>query len=138
MNNISIKDINIKLDTNQSIIATPNMFDNLYISNINDSGDEIAFTPKENSNRLKANFFMIKLTNEIIEYNLTKNNLKENAFTILKNNPKIKEVIINFKNGYSQPFMFYSNKNTYSETNNNDLCLIQSEYNIKYKENLFA
>ena len=61
MNNISIKDINIKLDTNQSIIATPNMFDNLYISNINDSGDEIAFTPKENSNRLKANFFMIKL-----------------------------------------------------------------------------
>ena len=65
-------------------------------------------------------------------------NLKENAFTILKNNPKIKEVIINFKNGYSQPFMFYSNKNTYSETNNNDLCLIQSEYNIKYKENLFA
>lgn len=137
MSNAGIKHINIKLTTNEEIIATPNMFKNLYISNLNEIGDEIAFISKENSNHLKANFFMVKLNQEIIEYNLTKNTLKENAFKLLKDK-KIKEVEINFKNGYSQPFIFNINKDPFTIKDSNDLCILISEHDIKYKENLFA
>ena len=137
MNSAGIKNINIKLNSNEIIIATPKMFENLYISNLNESGDEIAFISNEKNNHLKANFFMIKLSNEIIEYNLTNNSLKENAFKLLREK-KIKEVEINFKNGYSQPFTFNINKEIFSQKRNNDLCLLLSEHNIKYKNNLFA
>ena len=137
MNNANIKNIDIILTTNENIIAPPNMFDNLYISNLNIKGEEIAFDSEKKTNGLTANFLMIRLTDEIIEYNLTKNNIKENAFKLLKNN-KIKQININFKNGYSQPFIFNIQKEMYTTKNSNDLCIIYSEQNIKYKDNLFA
>ena len=105
MKNANIENINILLSDDKNIVVLPEMFDNFYISNLNEKGEEIAFFSKENSNRLTANFIMIKLSDQIIEYNLTENNIKENAFKLLKEK-KIKEIDINFKNGYSQPFMF--------------------------------
>ena len=137
MKNANIKNINILLSDDKKIIALPEMFDNFYISNLNNKGEEIAFISKENSNRLTANFIMIKLSDEIIEYNLTNNNIKENAFKLLKEN-KIKEIDINFKNGYSQPFMFNITNDTYIIKNPNNLCLLLSDIDIKYKDNLFA
>lgn len=137
MNYTGIKNISIKINDNQCIIAKPNMIDNLYISNINKLGDEIAFI-KDKNNNLLANFFIVKLSNEIIEYNLTNNNLKENAFNLLKKKNKIQEVNINFNNGNCQPFIFNSNNNLFIQKNNNDIYLLLSEYDIKYKENLFA
>lgn len=136
MINSSIENIHIKLDDNQEIIAKPNMFDNLYISQINSSGDEVAFIQQDN-HYLKANFFIIKLSNKIIEYNISKN-LKKNAFNLFKKDSKIKEVIIDFKNGNTQPFCFAKDNNLFVKKNNNELYLLFSEYNIKYKENLFA
>ena len=137
MNNSNIKNINIKLDSNNEIIIAPNMFNKLYISNLNSRGEEIAFIQSENSNKLTANFFMIEISDEVIEYNLTKNNLKDNAFKLLKNSV-IKEVNINFKNGYTQPFLFNIKKENFISQNNNNLCVLLSEQNIKYKENLFV
>jgi len=137
MKNANIENINIVLNTNEKIVATPAMFDNLYISNLNNNGDEIAFISDNKSNNLVANFLMIKLSNEIIEYNLTKNNLKENDFKLLKEN-KIKEIDINFKNGYIQPFIFNITNDTYFIKNTNNLCILLSDIDIKYKENLFA
>ena len=137
MKNANIKNINILLSDDKKIIALPEMFDNFYISNLNNNGEEIAFLSKENSNRLTANFVMIRLTDDIIEYNLTNNNLKENAFKLLKEN-KIKEIDINFKNGYMQPFMFNIKNETYILKNTNDLCILLSDNDIKYKDNLFA
>ena len=137
MNNLGIETIVIKLDDNQKIIATPDMFNDLYISNIDENGDEISFFHKENSNYLKANFFMIKLSGDIVEYNL-KNDLKANAFSLLKDEKLVKEVRINFKNGHSQPFIFEDNNILTTINDNSDLCLLQSEYDIKYKANLFA
>jgi len=136
MNNASIKNISIKLNSKNNIIVTPNMFNNLYISNLNKNGEEIAFIQDNNSNKLTANFFMVKLSDEIIEYNLTQNNLKENAFKLLKNEI-INEVDINFKNGYTQPFLFKINKEAFILKTNNDLCILVSEQDIKFKENLF-
>lgn len=137
MKNANIENINILLADNKKIIVLPNMFDNLYISNLNQNGEEIAFVSKENSNKLSANFLMIKLNEETIEYNLTNNNLKENAFKLLKEN-KIKEVNINFKNGYIQPFIFNINKENYTLKDNTSLCLLISDFDIKYKDNLFV
>ena len=137
MKNANIKNINILLSEDRKIVVLPEMFDNFYISNLNEQGDEIAFFTKENTNKLIANFVMIKLSNEIIEYNLTKNNIKENAFKLLKEN-KIKEIDINFKNGYSQPFIFNVKKDTYITKISNELCLLLSDNEIKYKDNLFV
>ena len=132
----SIDNIIINLDNNKTIIAQNNMFDKLYISNIDNNGDIIPYEKIDDT--LLSNFFMIKLKNKIIEYNLTNKELKENAFNLIKNNKSINSIIINFKNGKSIPFIINSNNMFESFKIKNDLCIIQSEYNIKYYENLFS
>ena len=134
MNKESIDNIIINLENNKTIIATNKMFDKLYISNIDSNGDEI---PYKDTDSLLSNFFMIKLKNKIIEYNLTNKQLEENAFNLIKDVKNIESIIINFKNGNSVPFIINSNKNFYSFKQKNDLCILQSEYDIKYYENLF-
>ena len=138
MNNESIENIIINLDNNKTIIANNKMFSNLYISNINNNGDEIPYLEDEYNNSLVSNFFMIKLKNKIIEYNLTNKQLEENAFNLIKNEKNIESVIINFKNGNSLPFILNSNNTFHTFKQKNDLCIIQSEYDIKYYENLFT
>ena len=138
MNTEEIENIIINLENNKTIIAENKMFSNLYISNINNNGDEIPYNKEDYDNSLMSNFFMIKLKNKIIEYNLTNNILKENAFNLIKDNKNIESIIINFKNGHSQPFIINSNNIFHTFKQKNDLCIIQSEYDIKYYENLFT
>lgn len=138
MNNESIENIIINLDNNKTIIANNKMFSNLYISNINNNGDEIPYLEDKYNNSLVSNFFMIKLKNKIIEYNLTNKQLEENAFNLIKNEKNIESIIINFKNGNSLPFILNSNNTFHTFKQKNDLCIIQSEYDIKYYENLFS
>ena len=136
MTNESIENIIINLDNNKTIIADNKMFTNLYISNIDKNGDEIPY--ENNNNSLISNFFMIKLKNKIIEYNLTNKYLEENAFNLIKEEQNIESIIINFKNGNSLPFIINSNNIFHSFKLKNDLCIVQSEYDIKYYENLFS
>ena len=136
MNIESIDNIIINLENNKTIIANNKLFSNLYISNIDNNGDEIPYKKEEYDNSLVSNFFMIKLKNKIIEYNLTNKYLEENAFNLLKEN-NVESIIINFKNGYSQPFIIDSINISHTFKQKNDLCIIQSEYDIKYYENLF-
>ena len=56
----NINNIIINLDNNKTIIADNKMFSNLYISNIDNNGDEIPYVNTE-TNSLISNFFMIKL-----------------------------------------------------------------------------
>ena len=135
MINVGIENILINLENNKTIIANNKLFSNLYISNINEEGDEIPYNSEYDS--YLSNFFMIKLKNKIIEYNLTNKYLEENAFKLIKENKNIESIIINFKNGTSIPFILNSNNNFLTFKDKNDLCIIQSEYNIKYYENLF-
>ena len=135
MINVGIENVLINLENNKTIIANNKLFSNLYISNINEYGDEIPY-PEEYDSYI-SNFFMIKLKNKIIEYNLTNKYLEENAFKLIKENKNIESIIINFKNGSSIPFILNSNNNFLTFKDKNDLCIIQSEYNIKYYENLF-
>ena len=90
-----------------------------------------------NSEYITSNFLMLKLKNKTIEYNLTNKQLDENAFNIINDNKNIESIIINFKNGKSIPFIMNSNNVFHSFKQKNDLCIIQSEYDIKYYENLF-
>lgn len=138
MNTDSIENIIINLENNKTIIADNKMFTNLYISQIDINGDEIPFKKEDFNDSLISNFFMIKLKNKIIEYNLTNRQLDENAFELIKDGKNIESIIINFKNGYSQPFIISSNNIFHSFKIKNDLCIVQSEYDIKYYENLFA
>jgi len=135
MTNESIENIVINLENNKTIIADSKMFSHLYISNIDINGDEIPY--EDNNNSLISNFFMIKLKNKIIEYNLTNKYLEENAINLIKKQ-NIDSIIINFKNGNSLPFIINSNNIFYTFKQKNDLCIIQSEYDIKYYENLFV
>ena len=135
MTNVGIENILINLENNKTIIANNKLFSNLYISNINELGDEIPYNNEYDS--YISNFFMIKLKNKTIEYNLTNKFLEENAFKLIKQNKNIESIIINFKNGTSIPFILNSNNNFYIFKEKNDLCIIQSEYDIKYYENLF-
>jgi len=136
MTNNSIESIIINLENNKTIIADNKLFSNLYISNIDENGDEIPY--KESiEDTFISNFFMIKLKNKIIEYNLTNKNLEENAFDLIKEG-NIASIIINFYNGNSIPFILNSNNIFHTFKEKNDLCIIQSEYDIKYYENLFV
>ena len=135
MTNVGIENILINLENNKTIIANNKLFSNLYISNIDEEGNEVPYN-EDNYDALISNFFMIKLKNKTIEYNLTNKYLEENAFKLIKEN-NIESIIINFKNGTSIPFILNSNNNFLTFKHKNDLCIIQSEYNIKYYENLF-
>ena len=138
MNNESIDNIIINLENNKTIIADNKMFSNLYISNIDNNGDEIPYKEDDYNHSLISNFFMIKLKNKIIEYNLTNKQLEENAFNLIKDEKNIESIIINFKNGNSLPFIINSNNIFHTFKQKNDLCIIQSEYDIRYHENLFS
>lgn len=138
MSNESIENIIINLENNKTIIADNKMFSNLYISNIDNNGDEIPYKKDDYNNSLISNFFMIKLKNKIIEYNLTNKQLEENAFNLIKEEKNIESIIINFKNGNSLPFIINSNNIFHTFKQKNDLCIIQSEYDIRYLENLFS
>lgn len=133
----SINNIIINLENNKTIIADNKMFDKLYISNIDSNGNEIPYK-EDDTNSLISNFFMIKLKNKIIEYNLTNKQLEENAFNLIKNEKNIESIIIYFKNGKSIPFIINSNNIFHTFKIKNDLCILQSEYDIKYYENLFC
>ncbi len=133
-----IKNIIINLENNKTIVAPSELFTNLYVSNIDSNGDEIPYDQIDSDSSLIGNFFMIKLKNKIIEYNLTNKNLKENAFNIIKDGITIDSIIINFENGKSLPFIIKSNDTFEVFKEKEDLCIVQSEYNIKYLENLFA
>lgn len=137
MNNESIENIIINLENNKTIIANNKMFTNLYISNIDNNGDEIPYKEDDYNHSLISNFFMIKLKNKIIEYNLTNKQLEENAFNLIKEEKNIESIIINFKNGNSLPFIINSNNIFHTFKQKNDLCIVQSEYDIRYLENLF-
>lgn len=136
MNTECISSIEIKTN-NQDIISVSNEnFSHLYISNIDENGDEINYTRIEHSSTLFANFFMIKLLNRgmFIEQ--------------LKESKNIISIGIAFKNGYYQEFEIAKKRiaidgkltNIYEEMfdDENDLCIVISNKNIKYKKGLFA
>lgn len=132
-----IYSIGITTNANDTFSISSDNFDHFYIANINDDGDENKY--KKNNHRLEANFFMVRI-------------LRDSDTTLpikkLSNTNDIIKVEVFFTNGISQEFdipkkRVAQNKqlvNLYEETfaDETGLCILITDKNIKYKENLFA
>ena len=135
---MNIEAINILFEDGELITLDKNECSNFYISNVKDNGEEIPYEPTIIKNKLYANLCLIKLNKEIT------NNYKLNR---IKNKKDIIEIQVIFGNKCAR-FDIASNANPFKEEYNNDLeyiyeddknfGLLMSEYNIKYKDNLFA
>ena len=132
---------NIEFSTNnQDIISIfPSSFKNFYIANIDENGDEIPYG--ESNNSLDANYFMIKILND-------KTYDANEVINRLKNKKDIIGLSIHFTNGKTQKFNIPKRRiqeegmliNKYEDvfTDEDDLCIIISDKDIKYKKELFA
>ena len=142
MNTECINNIELKTNNKEIISVSQKSFKKLYISNIDNNGDEINYERVKHSSTLYANFFMIKLMKS---EDARSNNIVDR---ILKQKDIIK-IGINFNNGAYQEFDLAKKRivndgileNTYEEVflnDDNDLCILICEKPLKYKKNLFA
>lgn len=139
MNTGIIYNIDLSTTTNDIISVPSDEFNHFYIANIDDNGDEINYE-KNDDGQLSANFFMVKLENT-----------DEGSTTILNsivNQKNIVKVGISFTNGGYQEFQLAKKRiahngkiqNSYEDTfyENDDLCILITNKDIKYKKNLFV
>ena len=138
-----INSIDIYSNNKDVFTITSDSYENFYIANIDDNGDEINYLLCEDQITLFANFFMIKIKNQVSE---------DDTLLVLQRLLKKKDIIkvtINFKNNQKQSFDLVKRRvaknglleNTYEDAyldNNNDLCIMVTDKNIKYKKELFA
>jgi len=132
---------NIEFSTNnQDIISIfPSSFKNFYIANIDENGDEIPYGVKDNS--LEANYFMVKILND-------KSYDANEVIGRLKSKKDIVGLSIHFTNGKTQKFTIPKKRiqedgvlvNKYEDAfdDEDDLCIIICDKDIRYKKELFA
>lgn len=128
--------------TNREVLSiSSDDFEKMYISNIDDTGDEIPYKPnKKDSKILDANFFMIKILNG--EYGSNQGFIQR-----LYERQDIFKVTLRFTNGKKQEFELpkkrvvndgiLQNKYQYTFFEEENLCIIISDKKIKFMENLF-
>ena len=134
----SISAINIIFENGDNIILNNNELKDFCISNIDNKGNEIPYEPTLIKNKLYANFMLLNIDNKKASFN---------KLNRLKSKNDITEIIIIFNNEKyldftvatnANPFSnFYNNEYEYITENEDSLGLLLSEYNIKYKDNLF-
>ncbi len=137
-----IESIDIKTNNKDIITISSSSFENFYIANLDENGDEINYLMCDDQVTLYANFFMIKLLADKNE---------DTVFTLqrLLKKKDIIKITINFNNGAKQEFNLAKRRiahdglleNIYEDTyidNNDDLCIMVTDKNIKYKKELFA
>ncbi len=136
LNNISA--INIIFENGDNILINSDELKDFCISNIDENGEEIPYEPTLIHNKLYANFMLLNINNHLADIN---------KLNRLKSKNDITEIMIIFKNNKYLNFTVATNANPFASYYNNDyeyiyedensLGLLLSEYNIKYKNNLF-
>ena len=134
----NISAINIIFENGDNVLINNNELKDFCISNIDEKGNEIPYEQTLIKNKLYANFMILNINNKLIDVSKI-NRLK------FKND--ITEIMIIFKNQKYLNFTIATNANPFANYYNNDyeyiyedensLGLLLSEYNIKYKDNLF-
>lgn len=134
----NIEALNIIFENGENIIINHTELDDFYISNIDSKGEEIPYEQTLIRNKLYANFCMLKINNTLDYSKLSR----------IKKQNDIIEIQIVFSNQTSIKFDIASDADPFSKNYHNNfeyiiedsdyLGLLLSEYNIKYKENLFA
>ena len=131
--------IKIIFENGDNILIDKKEFADFYISNLNNQGEEIPYESTLLKNKLYANFCLLKLNNQIIDYTKI-NRLKQKSDIteiqiIFNNNKFLKFDIASDADPFAEK---YENSHEYIYEDENTFGLLLSEYNIKYKENLFA
>ena len=134
MNNIEA--INILFENGDNVLVSNKDFKDFYISNIDQDGNEIPYDKTIIKNKLYANFLLLKMNKK----DLSKINR-------IKSKYDITEIMVIFKNQKYINFEIASNANPFANNYHNEyeyiyedddsLGLLLSQYNIKYKNNLF-
>jgi hypothetical protein len=134
MNNIEA--INILFENGDNVLVSNKDFKDFYISNIDQDGNEIPYDKTIIKNKLYANFLLLKMNKK----DLSKINR-------IKSKYDITEIMVIFKNQKYINFEIASNANPFASNYHNEyeyiyedddsLGLLLSQYNIKYKNNLF-
>jgi hypothetical protein len=133
---LEISNIDLITNNDEIISLSPNMYKNFYLANLDKNGNEIKYEIIKDT--LKANLLLLRI----------KKNEAINCYNILKENKNITNVAIHFSNGLVQKFQLSKRRvasegkliNKYEEIIEieNDLCMIITNLNIKFKKELFA
>lgn len=140
MSSACIYNIDLKTNSDDIIRISSDYFEKFYIANIDDNGDEIGFEISKND-EFSANFFMLKILND----NSPETN---NVINRILEKKDIIGVDLSFTNGNRQQFKLAKKRvlnngiteNKYEDLffSDNDLCIMISEKDIKYREELFV
>lgn len=132
-----IHSIEITTNNSETFVVTSDDFNNFYVANIDENGEETKYMRKNNN--LYANFFMIRIHNDDINNEIVKR---------LYQKKDIIKIELFFTNGVSQEIILpqkrviidgiMHNKYEYTHLINNDLCILVSDKKIKYINNLFV
>lgn len=136
-----IDSIDITTNNKDVVSISSSNFDHFYISNIDSNGEEINYQVE--GNKLYASFFMIRILND-------KDPRTYQAIDRLLNKPDVVNVRINFTNGNTQEFdiakkrvqdngkLINKYEDVFLDKEDNNLCILISDKNLKYKKELFA
>lgn len=116
--------------------VTSDDFQNFYVANINENGEEINYIKKNGT--LQANFMIIKLLHDESYSEILKRLYECKDITkieLLFTNGNNQKIDLSTKRVMYNGSMFNKYENTYMI--NNDLCILVSDKKIKYCENLF-
>lgn len=133
-----IHSIDITTNNNDTLSISSDDFENFYIANLDEKGDEISYSSSKSRTCLYANFFMIKLINKTY-----------NKFVIKRLHDKndITKITLKFTNGKYQDFELATKRvlndgvleNVFQKSFKLDgnLCILISDKRIKFMDNLF-
>lgn len=140
--NQEIKNINLIFEDGETVQLDENLFTNFYIANIDNKANEIPYEKLLNTNILYANFLTLKINNLINNY------YNEDIIKKVYNKKNLAEIKISTSNGKEILFNVASSIDPFKKNINNyydksfieedNLCLLISQYEIKYKNHLFV
>lgn len=136
---MDINTLNIIFEDGTGVSFSKDEFSDFYIANVGDDGEEVAYEKTCINGKFYANLCLVKLNKEILD------NYKKLR---IKSKKDIVEVQVVADNMKLIKFDVASNANPFGEIYNNDLeyiyeddkslGILLSEFDIRYKNNLFV
>lgn len=136
-----IYNIDFKTNNNETISVSSDYFDHFFIANLDDNGDEVTYGVVDNSNDLEANFFMVRILNELSKE-------VQDTYKRLLSKKDIIKISLSFTNGQKQDFEIPKKRvanngvmeNKFEEILELDdgFGIIVTDKNLKYKKELFV
>ena len=141
MNTGCIYNIDITTNSKEKYSVSSDNFNHFYIANINDAGDEINYSAISDLNSLFANFFMIKILKDetpgmshVINHLMSKQDIVKIGISFT--NGKYQEFELPKRRIANQGMVINKYENAFFDEDNN-LCILITDKNLKYKKELF-